>query len=303
MGNLVVNFINVVSKTKIARGVAEYAIDVLPKEADVLFGGLKRAGGDLVEVSHRVRNTGKSPYVIFDIQVKNTNGDMIDRKLASISDWKLDGTNYSVKWRQGKLTNSSTTKLADEQKVVKGTTDKVFTKDVGKNKKQLTNTVTTDTPEKPSGPIVEREPELPFDKNNKPITGKIVDKYSKKPIDNSKIVQQELPFDKPKPPVVPDKSIPGQKPIAGVLPPEPHVIEVKPAGIEPHPTQHIPNIRDYEMEALFSSDMEKRLKTIVQLSEDGRQALFDPETGKPNVFWTFNREEAVDYFLKLLGRK
>ena len=92
-----------------------------------------------------------------------------------------------------------------------------------------------------------------------------------------------------------------QTPIPGVLPPEPRVIKVEPAGNSKNNTPSIVSVRDYEIDGLL--DPNTRMNTVVEMAKTGRHALFNPSTGKPNIFITPNREDALDFYLRILGRK
>lgn len=310
MANLVVTLANAASKIRTSKGVTNINPTALSKEIEVLFGGIKTAGADVIEVTHRYRNSGNSPFCVLDLKVKDKNGNLLDRLIGSISDWSSNGKSYTVKSRKPSLNQEMASTVED------------VTKKTDKLKNKITEIV--DDAKKPTNDkhkLVQGKLDFGDDANvikdktgkDNPV-GKFKDKFRKgtdnNPVDNNKPQLDDDATKDVKPtgvnkPIISDKdpAPSGQKPIAGVLPPRPEVIRVEPAGIEPHPTQHIPNIRDYEIEALLGSDINTRLKIISELSETGRQALFNPMTGEPNVFWTFNREEAMEYFLKLLGRK
>ena len=246
------------ARIRTSKGVTTLLAGVMPKEIGVLFGGLKTSADDVIEITHRFRNTGKRPFCVFDFKVKNGDGNVVDRVLGSVSDWNKTGTAYSVKWRRPEARTSQLTSLVDDiptPSVVKDVT-KVADKPIGGVK-----------------PVQQQihEPELPFN---------FVD-------------------DIPTPSVVKDVAKVTDKPIAGVLPSQ-ETLKVVTTPVK-NEVQGIPNIRDFELEAL--ADPNLRLTTIAELSKTGKQALFNPMTGKPNIFFTYSREEALEYYLRLLGRK
>lgn len=304
MANLVVTLAQAASKIKTAKGITNANLSTLSKEMEVLFGALKTDGADVVEITHRFRNTGKSPFCVLDFQVKDKKGKLLDRLIGSISDWSSSGKAYSIKSRKPSLTQETSSVVDDVANKVDKIKDK--SKKVIDDKKPANDKHKYVQGELDFGDDIVN---VVKDKTKKDISeNKIKDMIGKKVDDNKPQLDNNKPKDiKPtsdkKPNIDDKKPVPdGQKPIAGVLPPETQIIEA-PVGLEPHPTQYIPNIRDYEIKALLDDDFNKRLKTINELSQTGRQALFNPMTGEPNVFWTFNREEAVEFFLKLLGRK
>lgn len=264
------------------------------KELEMFTTSLKRNSEDVISITHRVRQTGKSPYCVADIQVKDKEGNLVDRLFASLSDWTANGQAYSCKWRKGSIAAKKS-----EEKVAQDIIKK-DTKDIKPNNETPSDKLQDKVKHKKDGV----EQELQFNENNTDVIKKEAkdikptkDTPTDKKLQDKKkskkdAVEQEIPFDKHN--VFPGNEVP---------PPRPQVIEYNPNGLEPHPTQYIPNIRDYEIDGLLDKDVQKRLETIAALGKDGRQAFFNPMTGKPNVFWSFNREEALNYFLELLGRK
>ena len=104
MANLVVTLANAASKIRTSKGVTNINPTALSKEIEVLFGGIKTAGADVVEVTHRYRNSGNTPFCVLDLKVKDKNGNLLDRLIGSISDWSSNGKAYSVKSRKPSLT-------------------------------------------------------------------------------------------------------------------------------------------------------------------------------------------------------
>ena len=108
--------------------------------------------------------------------------------------------------------------------------------------------------------------------NNKPT----VEKPGNKPVDKTPNQTEPIPgVPRPtdKPIKRPSKEVEVKKPVQQELP-----FDETPAGLVPHDTQYIPNIRDFEIDGLLDKDISKRMETITALQKDRRQALFEPLT-------------------------